>query len=658
MRLGAYWFFSICLAQTPVKAEIPCDPGLSETEFFEEVPVVLSATRLAQTKDEAPAPITVITREMIRNSGARDIATLLRLVPGMLVGQATGVLIAASQHGLTSSLSHRMQIMVDGRSIYNPLFGGVGWANLPVAIEDIERIEVVRGPNAASYGSSALLGVINILTRHAAEDIGTRASLRIGTNSIRDGFLGYSSQTGALNWRLSLNYHQDHGTSDLLDNSMLKAASLRGDYQWDTRDSLLFEAGLGNSPREIGSLFDAVPPADQQADIYFGQLRWEHVKRDGNTFWWQLYVNAYVNDSDLQYTFFGLPGPPVDTENADSRSQRTDMEIEDTHTLGDQVRLVWGAGLRMDNLQSELLFNTDDTVDIYSRRLFGNLEWRPSPRASLNLGGMLEDQDLAGTKFSPRLGLNYHPRQNHTLRLGVSRATRNPMAYEEQSSMEFQTDTTSGTVVNQAYLSSGGLDAETITSFEAGYLGHWVNGRLDLDARVFHDHLSHLIGRIPVPAPADFNKFYFDYIGNDEASVIGAELQLDLRLSARHFYRLSYAYTNIHADDTSQPFSDSAPKNMATLFGVFPLPHGLSASATYSFVGRHTYLTDFDANLGGVPLDPIHRLDLRLSHPFRAGGQDNEVALVVQSALGDYQEFQSGDEFQRRVWLEVSMNLR
>lgn len=150
--------------------------AVSETDFLGELPVVLSASRMSQPVNDAPAAVTIIDRDMIQASGFRDIPDLLRLVPGFSVAYTRDNTWAVGYHGLADAYSRRFQVLVDGRSIYSPHFGAVHGGDLPVAIEDIERIEVVRGPNAAVYGSNAFLAVINVVTQSAAQAQGGLAS--------------------------------------------------------------------------------------------------------------------------------------------------------------------------------------------------------------------------------------------------------------------------------------------------------------------------------------------------------------------------------------------------------------------------------------------------------------------------------------------------
>ena len=157
-------------------------PGLaqafaSQDDLFasdSELPSVLTATRLKQAPAAVPGAMTVLDRELIRASGARDIAELMRLVPGMMVSYRQGNLATVNYHGSNSSEARRLQVLIDGRSVYRPGLATVDWFDLPLAIEDIERIEVFRGPNTVSYGANALLGVVNIISRKPQDSLGTR----------------------------------------------------------------------------------------------------------------------------------------------------------------------------------------------------------------------------------------------------------------------------------------------------------------------------------------------------------------------------------------------------------------------------------------------------------------------------------------------------
>ncbi len=171
---------------------------LTEADYFADQPIVLSVSRLSQPVSEAPAAVTVIDRAMIEASGYRHVVDLLRLVPGFQVTWTQGNLPAVTYHGLSSLQSRRMQVLVDGRSVYNPGYGLVFWRALPVALEDIDRIEVVRGPHAAYDGVNAFQATIHIHTRHAASTPGSSVTVGAGENEARDLVASFADRIGGL----------------------------------------------------------------------------------------------------------------------------------------------------------------------------------------------------------------------------------------------------------------------------------------------------------------------------------------------------------------------------------------------------------------------------------------------------------------------------
>ncbi len=193
-------------------------PAVAEDDvFFSSLPVVASVSRLPQQLSETPASVTVIDQEMIRASGMRTVEDLLRLVPGFQVTSHNQDPANVVYHGLNTGLSgdeygSRVQVLVDGRSQYSPLFkSGVNWNLLPVALENIERIEVIRGSNTVSYGSNAFMGVVNIITIDPVLTKGWQVSVNHGGNGIRDEMVRWGESFGEANVRMTYRSLQDDG---------------------------------------------------------------------------------------------------------------------------------------------------------------------------------------------------------------------------------------------------------------------------------------------------------------------------------------------------------------------------------------------------------------------------------------------------------------
>lgn len=265
-----------------------------------ELPSVLSATRLKQSPAEVPGSMTVIDRELIRASGARDVPEILRLVPGMMIGYTLGHLSNVNYHGTNTSEARRMQVLVDGRSVYRPGLATVDWTDIPLAVEDIERIEVFRGPNTAAYGANALMGVINIISTPPELRQGTRVKVTRGDRGVKDLYASHGFRQGNSVVRLSLFAKEDDGFDvdddgeDYRDSRRLNAFNLLGETTLSQTQSLQWQLGakegsnqLANDytvmarPTDSSFAFDRAmeehtPNSDTRARDYFAQLHWKN----------------------------------------------------------------------------------------------------------------------------------------------------------------------------------------------------------------------------------------------------------------------------------------------------------------------------------------------------------------------------------------------
>lgn len=628
---------------------------LSEEAFFDELPIVLTVTRLAQPKSETPAAVTVIDRDMIRASGARQIADLFWLVPGFQVGYDHAPRPTVTYHGLSDEFARRMQVLVDGRSVYNAVFGGVFWIDLPLALDDIERIEVIRGPNAAAYGSNSFLGVINITTRHASRDPGTYTKLAAGEHDIRDGALRHGWASAHGHARVTLAYQQDDGFDGLPDSSRVPLASFRGDYRLGTRDTLELQAGFNGETQGDGHFGHPTDgPRDSEMTTHFQLLRWRRAFAPSNELAVQLYHNYWKNEeayltAPLDLGPLGVNRVPV---NFNGKEERYDLEVQHVVSPAPEWRYVWGGGARLDRAYSPTGFATNETVRNRVYRVFGNTEWRPNPDSTVNAGAMWEKDGISGAALLPRIAFNRHLSPRHTLRFAASRATRAPALIEEKGDVRFSFQ---GTPLDQTIAASGGLKAEVMKSYELGYLGQWRERNLTVDARVFRDRMHDLITELVVPA-GDTDGTAFDYRNEGQADVTGAELQLDYRWTPATRFVLDYARMRADVSGLSaQAHFDEArhersvPAYSASLLALHRFSQRWEGSAAYHRVARMEWL-----GVGGA-VDSYGRLDVRLGRAVRVGRASGQVALVVQNLGADTTPFHPENVFDRRAFVTVSL---
>jgi len=591
------------------------------SDLFEDIPVVLSGTRLYQSLHDSPAAITVIDREDIEASGAREIVDLLRLVPGFQVGLQSGHTPVATYHGLSDQYSRRIQVLVDNRSVYNAAIGGIEWTSLPLSINDIERLEVIRGPNAATHGSNSFLSVINIVTRHPSVLPTATGQGHLGSDGIGDGFFRHAGALGELSYRASLEYRSDDGFPSRHDDKEVGSAYLRGDYQLSSADTLELQLGYNRNRRQTGfpdSAFNGIGVSKYYT--HYQQLRLRRLEPEGGE--WSLQV--YHNYERLSQTRDGLMILPVD---ASGKTERYDLELFRGTDHDPTLRSVVGLGLRRDEVSGEGYFNTNDTLTQNIGRAFGNLEWRPTDSWTANVGAMWEHFEDVGSKLSPRVSVAFHLDRHNTVRTSWSRAYRYPVFFERSANIvvELAPPAPRGTLL-PVWRAATDLDPERIDSAELGYVGSIPDLNLTLDARLFWDELDDLVVNVPsFPPPAQTWSNLFS------ARVRGAEAQLKWQPNERS--RLTFGYAYAETSSASRELEDSTPRHTLSLMGSYRFLPDLTGSALYSYVSDQLWLDAGD-------LVPSHdRLDLRLAYSFRAGPTRGEIAAIVQNLLGDYADF-------------------
>lgn len=627
-------------------------PLLSEKEFIAELPTVLSASRLAQPLEDAPAAVTVIDRQMIDASGARNLSELFRLVPGFEVGFYNGHRQTVTYHGLADQYSRRLQVLVDGRSVYLPTTGGVSWSDLPLALDDIERIEVIRGPNAATYGASAFLAVINIITRHSAADPGGFVRASAGSDGIRDGVLRAGGGDGDLHYRLTAAAQQDNGYAHIYDSRAIRMLTGRADYHAGGDDDLEFQFGYNDGPRgrgDYGSLSNW--PHEQEIASRYEQLRWRHRLESGDEIAVQFYHNHYESDEQILTLPIAVPFPPFSVQipvNYDIRAERYDVELQHTLGLGERARFVWGTEARSESVLWPGFLGTADPLDNHLYRLFGNLEWHATERLVFNAGAMLEKTDLTDTDFSPRVAGNYRLAPGHTLRVAMSTATRTPVLLEDQSNARFCLN--SGcTIYDQTFRSTGGLHAERIQSAELGYLGRFAPG-LTADVRLYRDLVTRLIGMTTRPYP-DVDGNTRDFRNSDKAAILGSELQINYQPRRDTRVVFNYANTQIDSSNIDAWYSRSAPRNSASVLALRDFAADWQASTAFYYQEKVMWVD-------GEAIGDLRRLDLRLARRFALAGTRAEAAVVLQNVLGAQRAYLQRDIAAQVGYVTLSLRFR
>jgi iron complex outermembrane recepter protein len=287
----------------------------------DDVPLVLTPARLSQPQSQVPASVTVIDRELIEATGAREIYQLLQLVPGMAAVKVDGNVPTVSYHGTQSRDVRRMLVMIDGRSQYLPGLARVLWNDFPIEIEDIERIEVTRGPAAAAYGANAFQGVINIITRHPQDVSGSTVAVRGGNNSVRDWRVSTANADNGISSRVTVASRHDGGYSEPFrgqprrDAKAVQTINLRTHVELNERDALEVLAGgsrrvleLPTERSDFDEFTDFTSLPENRSEEAFAQLRWNRDVSDRH----QMRMQAYTQYKRTEEDFSGCFTVPLD----------------------------------------------------------------------------------------------------------------------------------------------------------------------------------------------------------------------------------------------------------------------------------------------------------------------------------------------------------
>lgn len=631
-----------------------------EFAYFDEVPVVLAGSRLPQRLDASPVAISVIDRQMIEASGAREIEDVMRLAPGMIVGHSDGSTAFVTYHAIADRFARRMQVLIDGRSVYTPAFGGVDWSTLPITVDDIERVEVVRGPNAAAYGSNAFLGTISITTRRGSRPQGVEAVARTGTGDVSDQRLTAEHVSDRWSARVTASQWGDDGFDPLnkwLDSERTDLLNARLDLDLAGSGALLVEAGASDGWRSGGRPGRRPdPPHDRTTGNVYYNLRWSDALSADS----ELAIALFDATDTLEERYDTLPlggAPPlrgrVGAIDYSVESRRTDLEVQHTVRLADSLRGVYGASARVDRVRSPAWFGTSAEQRNTLYRAFAHAEWQMTDDWLLNAGFMYEDTDITDPGLLPRLTLTYALAPGHSLRIGTSEASRTPVLIEQFADQAFPyrnpalVPTDPNPIINQLLLSTNTLAPETDKSYEIAYLGSFPQQRLMLDVRAYQDDIDHLITYYFRAYP-DVDGRVQDFDNTDHADLTGIEASLDWRPADDWRLVANYAYTDFEATDIAEGYNGSTPAQVASLlalrrFGRFEASVGVYFKQAYDGLD----------NLDQVPEHA--RVDLRFVVPVGPPEADAHFELVLQGVEGAHLDSRNDMEFAPRAILELQM---
>jgi len=668
---------AVLAAQTwPTAAD---DSLPSEDDFFAPIPKVTSAARLEKSQLELGMSVTIIDRETIAASPAVDIPDLLRLVPGLQVANVTGSVSAVGYHGASDQWPRRMEVMVDGRSVYLNTVSTVEWSALGIALEDIERIEVVRGPNAPTFGGNAVFGSINIITRAPFLLDGTYLRGTFGSQDMQQ-VIRWGGKLGEWSTSLTAQYSADEGFDHVDDERRIADLRFRGDYQANFTDTISVQFGLSHGA--LGA--DGVKgntwnkPRDRDISSNYQQITWDRVVPEGSRYRLNFSHNYYHHDDSYHVdisgwpTYSGPPAPPIYPDGTTmevawytATSERYDLEFQHEPATSEAWRLAWGLGGRYDRISSDQLIGDKSPVAKYSGRLFGSLEWQPVDRVALSLDVFSEKHESYGMETSPRIAANWLASDTRSFRASASRSYRVFSLLSRYMHNELEANPRVVGVPNYPLTVSDLYDdftPEQVTAYEIGYMERWNEWGLLLDLRFFHEELEHTGVAPKTPGPF----LWTDEGGGWDTS--GFEAQLDYRPTRDTRLIGAYSWAKLSGKFASRADADGNLTSYTALDNDSVPRHTLSLLLSHRFKPQYSgsvalyHMSEVDWRGAGSFVDEYTRLDLKLVRDFGFGGNSGQLALIVQNLMDDeYNEFRTpedsgtGNVFDRRAYLQLSL---
>ena len=600
---------------------------LSLEELFELE--VTTASRKPEPLVDVASAVYIISSEQIRRSSAAAVPELLRMAPGVDVRRIDASHWAVSVRGFNGDFVSNLLVLLDGVSVYRPTFSGVNWDELDIDLANIERIEVVRGPGAATWGVNAVNGVINIITRSAATSQGTRVSVLAGDN-LRPA-IGIT-HGGRLNDRVHYKVssffrgndrsdgENDHQNFPVDDGWYSRRLEVRGDARVNGQDHLtLLARGWNSQRRQISDVFSPRAPV-RSLEVDGAEMRGGTVtlglqqQISGGSRHWQ--ANYYQRSRDeRRFT---------------TRDKTVELEITQLQQLSQQRERVWGVGYRHLDSDMQGSFSLWADPEKFSENLFTAFfqeSWGLSiDGLALTLGSKFEHSDWHGFNAQPSLKVSYRIDPRSSIWGSVSRAKRTPSRLESHGQLLAADLADSPLPVFLAFQGQEKVDAETLIAYEIG-ARHLFGSRASVDATLFLHDYNDLIGIRPntdielqaVPLPHGLVVVPFE--NPYGAQLYGFEVSSSLNVTADWQIKVNYSWSKLDGITAPQNLiTHDPPEQIFNLNSYYSLNDDWEFDANLRYTDRDTALV----------VDGWWSLDLRLGWQLSA---DLKVSLVAKDLL-------------------------
>jgi iron complex outermembrane recepter protein len=582
--------------------DIPADLTELSIEDLMDIEVT-SVSKKAEKLSDAAAAIFVLTGKEIRKSGARTIPDALRMVPGLHVANIDGSTWAISARGFNGSFSNKLLVLIDGRTVYSSLFSGVWWDIQDVLMEDIDRIEVIRGPGATLWGANAVNGVINITTTQASKSQEAIMTVGSGTYEQGNGALQYNGPVGNNGSFRVYGKYFDRNEFDASSGIDTK------DDWWMGRGGFRYDGALSdlNNITIQGDVYNAKAGANymvpdlnapytkflqEQTNIAGGNIlaRFTRQNQSGSQHTMQIYFD-YTTRNDTW---------------VDLNCKTYDFDYQHSFGVSSQLDVMWGGGYRVnqDRITNGLYVSMSPSERTYGLgNVFTQLDYAIIPdRLELTLGTKVEYNEFTNFEIQPNGRILWHLAKNHTFWASVSRAVRTPSRIDQEGNV-FMVAVPPLSLSNPSPIPAkvvlrgiGESRSESLIAYEAGYRSIFSN-RITIDVAGFYNRYNDLMS-VAIREP-EFDENYpayvilpVDFINARKAETYGFEFAGGWKPSDRVEFKLTYSrqwsYAGFGGEGVSfgslNSFESPGPSNQFSLYATTEVGSNINLTSQIRYV--------------------------------------------------------------------------
>ncbi len=623
----------------PSVSRATADPGneyldLDITQLMQIT--ITSVTKQPQKLSDAAAAVFVITQEDIHNSGVTSIPEALRMAPGLQVAQVDANKWAITSRGFSGNFANKLLVMIDGRTVYSPAFSGVYWDVQDTLLDDIDRIEVIRGPGATVWGANAVNGVINIITKKAKDTQGGLVSLAGGNHERFYSGARYGAAVGTsaygrayLSYRKRDSFELHESGEDAYDDWESWRTGFRLDGEHAANDSWTLQGDLysNNEHQTVSPVWLPSYPYMTTQQESFDASGWNILgrwhKELSTTSSWTL--QAYYDHTHRDETVI------------EQKHGTFDLDLQYQIRLGERNNLVTGLEYRhvkakFDNTFQAGIIPSDRSEDLYSGFLQDEIMML-ADALFLTLGTKVEHNAFTGFEVQPSARILWKVKAAHTLWAAVSRAVRTPSEGDQDSRLTMGVipipDRPEPVVIS--FVGNKQFKSEELIAYETGY--RWLPmPLLSLDFALFYDDYDDLQSSVPMP-PGSFGQYT---IANGmQGSTYGLELASDWQPIDWLKLQLVYSYIDFDLDmdgggidiDTAESIVGKSPKHQFSLRSDIALNQDLKFNLWLRYVDQLKTFND-NSSPGNAQVDEYVTLDANVSwRPLK----NIELMLVGQN---------------------------